>query len=374
MKRFYHKLIETKASSPDQQRKGRLLAHLLVISTYLLLVISIIDLYEWHTTRKAPDSFLILLDIFFIFIFLGIWIVNRQGFTKFAAIATLGSYMLGICLIPWTSQIQTVFWAFLIPTMMSSFILKPVTSFLVALIATVVYILSTYLTGVLESFDILFFKISGLAGVALLAYLTASYLDRAIESLNNSETNYLNLFENQPIGLYRTSVDGKILEVNSAFLDLFGIPSRVNISSMNAADLYAIPSTRNQHLSALDRRNFKPDEIIMRRQDGSTFWVNDHVRAIQDSTGEVLFYEGSLIDITERKHAEHNFEVLATTDVLTGLSNRRHFFAQADDIFSRADLSRAEIAVLMIDLDHFKKVNDKFGHVARDVVLTEIAG
>jgi diguanylate cyclase (GGDEF)-like protein len=114
-------------------------------------------------------------------------------------------------------------------------------------------------------------------------------------------------------------------------------------------------------------------EMQMRKSDGTLFWVTDHVHPIYDSKGDVCYYEGSLIDVSERKKAEQELKHLAITDPLTGLPNRRHFFNQAEEVFDRANKPTFDLAILMIDIDHFKNINDRYGHGAGDIVLHEIA-
>jgi len=78
-------------------------------------------------------------------------------------------------------------------------------------------------------------------------------------------------------------------------------------------------------------------------------------------------------DVTERHLTEKELERLAITDVLTGIFNRRYFFLEAEKIFERSNHPACDLAVLMIDIDHFKNVNDTYGHHVGDLVLREIA-
>lgn len=108
------------------------------------------------------------------------------------------------------------------------------------------------------------------------------------------------------------------------------------------------------------------------RVDGEGFPVSLTVSPIMDGqevTGAVAVFQ----DITERKRMEHELMRLATSDTLTGLPNRRHVLQEMDHELARIRRFGGEGCLLMIDLDHFKRINDEFGHAAGDVVLTTLA-
>ena len=124
-------------------------------------------------------------------------------------------------------------------------------------------------------------------------------------TLAEFEKNYRMLFENNPIGLYRTSVDGRVLAANPALVELFGFPDEEFMLAVNVKDLYAHPDHVAEFNSTIEQSdivsNFKSE---FRRRDGTTFWAEDNVRIVRDDKGSILFYEGSLLDITERKRSE----------------------------------------------------------------------
>lgn len=109
-------------------------------------------------------------------------------------------------------------------------------------------------------------------------------------------------------------------------------------------------------------------------KDGSIRFMESDGRAIRDADGKVSKVVVISRDITEQKRLEADLRELAATDMLTGLPNRRHLLTQLEQ--EKARVSRAEeksAAVLMIDIDHFKKVNDSYGHAAGDHVLRHLA-
>lgn len=369
--RLLDKIVSVRRVKPEQQQRGRLLARLIVISAVFNLVLLLANLWLWLSTDSAIDKFYFIVGLFGLGLLLGVWLINRLGLVYFAAILTLALYLGRICIVSEPDRFANSFWAFLIPIIISSFILRPSSSFPTAGASAILYfLLSARIVGV-ETLDITFFKLFLLFSLASLSYFTASHLERAIETVNQSEAKYRDLFNNLPIGLYRTSPEGQIMDANPAFLQMFGFPDLSTLQRVKARDLYADPGSREQYLSIIEET--PTTEMQMRRSDGTLFWVTDLVHPIHDAKGNVIYYEGSLINISERKKAEQELKHLAITDPLTGLPNRRHFFSQAELAFSRANKPTFDLAILMLDIDHFKKINDQYGHAAGDIVLHEIA-
>jgi len=124
--------------------------------------------------------------------------------------------------------------------------------------------------------------------------------------LQASEARYRTLFDNVPVGLYRSTPAGELVDANLALVEMHGYPSREEfLSTSGAASFYVDPQDRVRWQALMEREGVVRDfEYRTRRYDGTPMWVNDTARTIHDQAGQVLFYEGSIEDITERKRAE----------------------------------------------------------------------
>jgi diguanylate cyclase (GGDEF)-like protein/PAS domain S-box-containing protein len=109
------------------------------------------------------------------------------------------------------------------------------------------------------------------------------------------------------------------------------------------------------------------------QQEGRAMCYHLQTSLIRASNGTAAGYVLVLFDITARKDAERRLEALARTDSLTGVLNRRSFFEAAEREWLRAQRYATPLSVTMFDIDHFKQVNDSYGHQAGDVVLTQVA-
>ncbi|RJQ76710.1 MAG: PAS domain S-box protein [Desulfobacteraceae bacterium] len=124
-------------------------------------------------------------------------------------------------------------------------------------------------------------------------------------ALKESEGLYRSLFNGVPVGLYRSSVDGRILGANPNLIEMLGYAGVEDFKEINTADLYTHPDDRVQWQAQIAQNNGTfTFEKRMRKRDGTEIWVEDHARAVRDEHGQVLYYEGSLKDTTHRKVAE----------------------------------------------------------------------
>ncbi len=197
---------------------------------------------------------------------------------------------------------------------------------------------------------------------------------RAEAALRESEERYRTLFERNQAGVFRTSVAGVILDCNDAFARILGFGARADCIGKSMLHHYRDLWRRTELLQKMRSHGALADEeVALRRADGAPAWVlaNATMRAPREEDLEVL--EGTVIDITQRKNAERQIVHQAYHDALTGLPNRMLFFDRLTQSLSLARRDRQGLAVLFLDLDQFKLVNDTLGHAAGDRLLIELA-
>ncbi len=128
---------------------------------------------------------------------------------------------------------------------------------------------------------------------------------RAEEAARAGAQRYQELFEGIPMGLYVTTPAGEFVEVNSALAHVLGFPSREALTAERVPAVYANPDDRRRWLETMERDGtVRGVELRLRRRDGQAIWVRDTARAIRDSDGRLLHFEGSLEDVTARKEVE----------------------------------------------------------------------
>jgi len=121
---------------------------------------------------------------------------------------------------------------------------------------------------------------------------------------HESETRYRTLFEGVPVGLYRATLSGQVLDANPALLRLLGFPSRESLMAVNLREVYVDPKARRGFLERLEREGEVHDlEMSWKRYGGQIITVRKSARPVRDPSGRLLHYEASVEDITERRRA-----------------------------------------------------------------------
>lgn len=135
----------------------------------------------------------------------------------------------------------------------------------------------------------------------------------------------------------------------------------------------AVQGRALQQVDLARRDGWHIDEGWRRKKDGGLFWCQSLVSAMEERNGDVSGFSVVLRDVTEQKSNGDELRRLLTTDQLTGLANRSRFFELAEAEVARRERFGTPLSCLMIDVDHFRAVNDTHGHAGGDRVLCELA-
>lgn len=224
-------------------------------------------------------------------------------------------------------------------------------------------------------------------GAQLNRSLRASWLDRrrlrhesseraaAEQRARAHEDDLQRLFETTPVAMLLTSIeDGRVLRYNQAAARLLDPENTLREGQAAFSIDHYVDPGQFQRLRALLARDGRVGPV-----DLQLTTLSGNVIDVMLSSG-VVQYRGmatsvsSLVEITARKSHERAMEHLAETDMLTGLLNRRGFFDRAAAFLARTDSGPVSLAVLLLDADHFKRINDALGHETGDRVLKALAG
>ncbi len=217
---------------------------------------------------------------------------------------------------------------------------------------------------------------AAILGFAAMLVVAVHRQERSAIALATSEARFRATFEQAAIGIAHTSLDGRYLAVNRKFCDMLGYTRE---------ELVGSPSTSVTHPEDQDNEGLFRERLMSgipsltaeKRyvcKDGRVIWGNRTVSLVTDHAGEPLYFLRVVEDITERKRLQAELLEMATTDALTGLPNRRTFMGRLEEEFARVKRFGAhQVAVLMLDLDYFKRINDTHGHAAGDEVLRQVA-
>ncbi|MBN9421343.1 MAG: EAL domain-containing protein [Candidatus Accumulibacter sp.] len=200
---------------------------------------------------------------------------------------------------------------------------------------------------------------------------------RGQRQLAETELRYRSIFENSVVGMFQTTADGHYLAANRALAQLYGYETPANlVASLRdiAARLYVDPGRRDEFARLISERGRVIDfESEVYRADGSRIWIAESAHAVHDGAGALLYYEGTVEDISERRQYQARLEHQATHDPLTGLPNRNLLQDRLSQAVALARRSGGRVMVAFVDLDNFKFVNDSLGHAAGDTLLVESA-
>lgn len=183
------------------------------------------------------------------------------------------------------------------------------------------------------------------------------------------------VFDNATEGLLITDHEYRVLKTNHAFTEITGLAPE-EIHSQSIRMLFDTESQRRDTLeairSAVNENGRWQGEISRRRDDGRPYSAWTTVVPVRNDSEEISHFIAILNDITEWKATRERLDQLAYADPLTGLPNRTRFYEKLERAIPGAENRHRMLAVLFVDLDAFKPVNDTFGHALGDALLGDV--
>jgi diguanylate cyclase (GGDEF)-like protein/PAS domain S-box-containing protein len=195
------------------------------------------------------------------------------------------------------------------------------------------------------------------------------------EALRESEQNYRTLADSGQALVWLSGTDKLCYYFNTVWLNFTGRTHEQEYGNGWAEGVHPddFQYCLKNYIEAFDQRQDFKMEYRLRRHDGEYRWLLDEGSPRYDSKGDFIGYVGHCLDITERKQLEDMLRQQASSDMLTGAPNRRHFLELAHNEMKRALRHSHPMSIVLIDIDHFKYINDSFGHAAGDQALVMFA-
>lgn len=196
------------------------------------------------------------------------------------------------------------------------------------------------------------------------------------QRLRDSEQRFRATFEQAAVGVALVSIDGRWLKINQKLCDILGYSHdelyRLNPGALSDPGDWARSRELEHQLVTGQIEHFRLDQRYIRK-DGAAVWVGLTSTVARDADGVIQYFISVIEDISERKRAEAEIERLALYDPLTGLPNRRLLIDRLQHALALARRSERCGALLYVDLDRFKHLNDARGHAAGDALLKLVA-
>lgn len=194
-------------------------------------------------------------------------------------------------------------------------------------------------------------------------------------ALRESEDRFRTLTASSPVGVFQTDDEGQYIYVNARWREITNIydihlTQEAWIKSLHPEERFNVLSRWKEAVSKAEEFRM---EYRLLRDDGAEVNVICHAKPLFDPDGMVTGYLGSLSDISELKSVQSQLEQLALYDPLTKLANRHLFRNRLEKAIRNCGRSQLKLAILFLDIDHFKKINDTMGHDQGDELLRAIA-
>lgn len=194
-------------------------------------------------------------------------------------------------------------------------------------------------------------------------------------ALADSEWKLKTIIEAEPECVTVLAKDGRVQQMNRAGLDIIGTDAEAQVIGFGLSDMI-LPQYQAAFSDLIAKVNQGESGILIFElvgRKGVHRWLECHAVPMRDRSDQITGALCVIRNITDRKKVERELEALAQTDFLTGLANRRHFLAMAEQELARTIRYGGPLSVLMMDIDNFKKINDTYGHKSGDIVLQTLA-
>jgi diguanylate cyclase (GGDEF)-like protein/PAS domain S-box-containing protein len=219
--------------------------------------------------------------------------------------------------------------------------------------------------------------------------MTNDYLNMEISERRKAESELMasrerlaSIFDAVTDGLVVQARDGRFMELNAAAEHIIGLTAE-QLAGSRSLDFFmqtihedGSPFPAQDHPALVSLRTRQPERNVvmgLRKNDGTLTWISVNTELLFDDRGDVDMVVSNFSDITQKKQSEELIWNQANYDTLTGLPNRRLFHDHLREEMKKSRRTNLPLAVMFIDLDHFKDINDTLGHDIGDVLLKEAA-
>lgn len=210
--------------------------------------------------------------------------------------------------------------------------------------------------------------------VSLFCVVYTKMVSDVMHRANHSEEHLQAILDNVSIGIWSYDIHTERLDLSQRLEQMLGIPPHNKIKDLALMYSYIHPDDRKLFMQSQKEmvmwHQTSSKEFRVISKDGSVRWLQNRGRPHLDRKGHLIRLDGVIIDITERKEMEQRIEYLAYHDEMTGLPNRTLLNKKFKEYSQQA---RDSLAILFIDLDNFKEVNDTLGHATGDLLLKDVA-